>query len=292
MSTTEKKVLEIGRDILITVVILMIVLASLYVFSGRWPPMVVIETGSMMHSENSQIGTIDPGDIVLVQETNRDEITTYVEGRDEDYRMYGQYGDVIIFEPDGKERETPIIHRAVLYLEENDTSFDIPALSALEYNEDWNIQNQEEERVEDGMGLNGTIEIYDYGIEDKDLTIELKEYDSSGYITKGDNNLDIDQNEGGTITEPVKEEWILGRARGELPWFGIIRLGFMSSTEEVPSNSWRNFTISIAAILLIPVLIELSGIIYDRWDQSEEKEPQQENKMEDHQDNIVEEKNR
>jgi len=36
-------------------------LLVLYLFSGVWPPMVVIESSSMMHGEDSQVGVIDTG---------------------------------------------------------------------------------------------------------------------------------------------------------------------------------------------------------------------------------------
>ncbi len=275
MSNTEEMFIEIGKDILIALVLVMIILGSLYAFSGRWPPMVVIETGSMMHSEESQIGTIDPGDIVIVQETEREDITTYVEGRNEDYSKYGQYGDVIVFDRDGDGEETPIIHRALLYLKENETndSFDVPSLAHLEYGTDWSIDAGEDEQLSDGRNLTGTLKIYDYGFEDKELSIDLDNLGTSGFITKGDANPNIDQKPGGY--QPIEEDWIIGKSRGELPWFGIIKLAIMGRTEEVPSNSWRNFIISIAVLLMIPLFMELANTIHDKvWgteDKSEDK---------------------
>ncbi len=147
MAEIEETIIGIGKDILISLVILGIILGSLYAFSGRWPPMVVIESGSMMHTQESRIGVIDPGDIVIVQESDMEDITTYVEGRASGYRKYGQYGDVIIFEPDGDRQETPIIHRAVLYLEENTSekgTFDIPTLQNLEHGTDWDSDTNED----------------------------------------------------------------------------------------------------------------------------------------------------
>jgi hypothetical protein len=51
----------------------------------------------------------------------------------------------------------------------------------------------------------------------------------SGYITKGDNpvtNDRADQAPGGICSEPIKLEWVSGKARGELPWIGTLNLLF------------------------------------------------------------------
>jgi len=275
MSEIEETIIGIGKDIMVSLIILVIILGSLYVFSGRWPPMVVIESGSMMHSEESQIGVIDPGDIVIVQESDKEDITTYVEGRDTGYRKYGQYGDVIIFEPDGDRDETPIIHRVVLYLEENNSvkgTFDIPTLQNLD-DGDWDTDASENGTV---YGLDGNITLYDYGYNDKDLEIDLSELSHGGYITKGDNNDEIDQTSTRQLSPPVKEEWIKGRARGELPWFGIIKLAYIGRTEHIPRNSWNNFAISIAVILLLPVIVEIGSKIHSEMIKGEyEKETDQ-----------------
>ena len=122
------------KDIAIAVVVVAIIMGSLYAYTGMWPPMVVVESGSMQHSDDrSYIGVIDTGDIVLSKETSFSDITTYVEGRSTGYQKYGDYGDVIIYRPMGKDT-TPIIHRAVLYLEWNSISaFDVEGLRGLEY---------------------------------------------------------------------------------------------------------------------------------------------------------------
>ncbi|MBS3781025.1 MAG: S26 family signal peptidase [Candidatus Thermoplasmatota archaeon] len=270
MSKIEETIIDIGKDVLVSLVILGIILGSLYAFSGRWPPMVVIESGSMMHSEESQIGVIDPGDIVVVQESDKEDITTYVEGKSTGYKRYGQYGDVIVFEPDGNEQTTPIIHRPVLYLEENDSGFDAPSLDGLEYGEEWNTTDE----GNSSLGLTGTITIYDYGFDNKDVEIDLSSLRHSGYITKGDNNPNIDQAKKGRnaiSSETIKEEWILGRARGEFPWFGIIKLTFIGRTEYIPRNSLMNFGISVGVILLFPIITEVGSKIYYEMSDGESK---------------------
>ncbi len=261
---TKNEIISIGKDILISLIIIGIILGSLYVFSGRWPPLVVIESSSMSHNaERSQVGVIDAGDIVLVQEVEKDEITTYVEGRANGYEKYGQYGDVIVFNPDGNRERTPVIHRAVFYLEIDEGRMDVPALADLDYGEDWEIRHADAEDVEDGRGLYGTLTIYDYGHEDKTVSLNLEEINGSGFITKGDNNQHFDQDsQHRGIDEPIKEDWLLGRARGQLPWFGILKLAYMGKTEYIPSNSWNNLIISLTVIILIPLILELMARLH------------------------------
>jgi len=266
MEDLKDELIPILKDAAIALLILGIILSSLYVYTGRWPPMVVIESPSMSHGEGeppaSQIGVIDTGDIVAVKSINcPDDIVSYVEGRHSGYSSYGQYGDVIIFRPDGSEDKTPVIHRPVVYIEYNETAdgFDIPTLADLAYGEDW--ESDEGERV---YGLTENIIIYDYGHRDVILEIDLgglTEYQHDGFITMGDNNIRnsrgiYDQGNLRNIEEPVKIEWIEGKARGELPWFGSIKLIYMGRTDSIPSNTWRNLVISIIVIISAPMVLE------------------------------------
>lgn len=255
---------RIGKEVIVSLVILCIILGSLYAYSGRWPPMVVIESSSMSHAESSQLGIIDTGDIVVVRKYS--DVTTYVEGRAQGYSRYGQYGDVIIYRPMGNRDRTPIIHRPILFIKLNQTtgdSFDIPSLSLLRYGIDWSTSQGE--RTYD---LNGTVTIYDYGFKDSRVEIRLDRLLSSqttshsGYITMGDNNVSpvgygrYDQEIPNICPAPVREEWVIGVARGHLPWFGIMKLLYMGRTEEVPNNSWYLLGISLTILLAGPFVLE------------------------------------
>jgi len=46
----------------------------------------------------------------------------------------------------------------------------------------------------------------------------------SGYITKGDNNMAIDQKASTSRLQPVKKEWVIGVARWHIPWVGYLSL--------------------------------------------------------------------
>ncbi len=134
-----------AKDIIVAMLIVVIVMASLYAYSGGiWPPMVVVESESMMHGSDSHIGTIDTGDLTLVKKiSSRSDIVTYVEGRPSynvsyeeagqgakaetfkgahaGFSTYGDYGDVIIYNKNGRTDETPVIHRAIVWFEPNTT---------------------------------------------------------------------------------------------------------------------------------------------------------------------------
>ncbi len=277
MEDLKDEVIPILKDVFIALLILGIILSSLYIYTGRWPPMVVIESPSMSHCEGdppaSRIGVIDTGDIVAVKSIrSRDNIISYVEGRDVGHRSYGQYGDVIIFRPDGSEDKTPVIHRPVLYIEYNETAdgFDAPSLEHLTYGEEW-----ESDEEGDGVyGLTENIIIYDYGHRDVLLEInlgDLADYRHDGYITMGDNNIrsnkGIHDQSGGmrNINEPVKIEWIEGKARGELPWFGSIKLLYISRIDSVPNNTWRNLVVSIILIIALPMVLEYVIDYYKKY---------------------------
>ena len=133
------------KDVVVAFVIVIIVMASLWAFSGGiWPPMVVVESESMMHDDDSMIGVIDTGDLTIVKKIHdRHDIVTYVEGNpkyqitwvDRDgthgnqnfsgkispHKTYSDYGDVIIYKKNGMEG-TPVIHRAMVWIEANTTS--------------------------------------------------------------------------------------------------------------------------------------------------------------------------
>ncbi|MGA1822978.1 MAG: hypothetical protein ACMUIG_10680 [Thermoplasmatota archaeon] len=118
----------LGLDFIGAIIVLLIIVGALYAYTDNWPPLVVVQSGSMQHSEEvSYLGVIDTGDLVFVKSVGeRDRVIPYTEGRARNYRTYDSYGDVIIFRPNGEKDRTAIIHRAVAYLEWNDTTYNLP----------------------------------------------------------------------------------------------------------------------------------------------------------------------
>lgn len=255
---------SILKEIILALVVIGIIFAILWAYTGYWPPMAIIESNSMMHGDDSSIGTMDVGDIVLIKGvSNRKEISTYIEGMDSDYKTYGSYGDVIAFKKNGGDG-TPIIHRAVIWIEYNSSgsnnvpdlkgfgSFDIPKLN--EYN------------IIEVEILNYTPKNIDLRI---DLTLLLRNFNDTarephgGFLTKGDNNKQIDQfnninDSNGQWIEPVKLDWVLGRAEGEVPALGLLKLyvtGDASNPGQVPPPSNINMLIGLVLLIIFIVII-------------------------------------
>jgi signal peptidase len=90
------------------VLIAIIALASLYLYSGTWPPIIIVNGNSM--SPN-----LEDGDIVIVKKVSPVEIKTYYESIEPAYKSFGDFGDVIIFKPFGDNDRKFVIHRAMSY---------------------------------------------------------------------------------------------------------------------------------------------------------------------------------
>ncbi|MBP5685666.1 MAG: S26 family signal peptidase, partial [Candidatus Methanomethylophilaceae archaeon] len=72
------------RNTLIVISVVLVLLiggyAGIKAYSGVSPPFTVINSGSMMHSSDSQIGIIDTGDMIVVKDPDTVTIHTYVDG--------------------------------------------------------------------------------------------------------------------------------------------------------------------------------------------------------------------
>ena len=168
----------------------------LFAASGVWPPMVAVESGSMEpHMER--------GDLVFISEEHRFNgegvhadtgVIPYRTATKTGYRSIGDYGDVIIYQPDG-EAGVPIIHRARFWVEKG---------------ENW----------------------YDEADKDYVRADSCKEMANcpaphAGFITKGDNRVTNDYyDQVSGISEPVRPSWIEGEARFKIPELGRVRLLF------------------------------------------------------------------
>lgn len=234
----------IVKDVAIAFVIVCIVMVSMYAYTQVWPPMVVIESNSMEHDNEpyGRIGTINAGDLVFVKKVERrSDIITYVEGYRKGYKSYGDYGDVIVYHKNGVEG-TPVIHRALVWVD--------VTMEGTKYT--YKTLNRTVENATD-------VTIVELGI------VKFKP-NSSGFITRGDNNPTFDQNPHGGLRvvgtgpsiEPVKLDWIVGKAQGELPWFGAIKLLVTEGDKagNVPQDSWVMLSISLALLIGVPILID------------------------------------
>ena len=98
--------------------------------SGVNPPFTVIQSQSMQHSNDSQIGVIDTGDMIYVQNAEKHGITTFMEGYASGYKSFGDYGDVIIYNRTGN---NPVIHRAIMWMEWTGSNWDLSSLQNSNY---------------------------------------------------------------------------------------------------------------------------------------------------------------
>ena len=184
---------EYSRDVVGSAGSVALVGLLLFTVSGVWPPLVAIESPSMEPH-------INEGDLVFVMEEERfagpnEQSGVVTAQRGERYVRFDRPGDVIVYEPNGNDEQTPIIHRAMLYVEGGENWYDRADASA---------------------------------IASADSCAELTNCpaDHSGFITKGDNNIHYDQAGNNPISEPVKPEWVIGTAEWRVPILGEIRLGW------------------------------------------------------------------
>lgn len=172
-----------------------VVLVGLLLFavSGVWPPLVAIESPSMDPH-------IEKGDLVFVMEEQRFAGENAVHGvvpahRAAGYVRFQQPGDVIVYKPDGSDQRTPIIHRAMFY-------------------------------VEAGENWYGRADPAYVGGADNCTEMANCPANASGFVTLGDNNNQYDQVGSTPISPPVEPRWVIGTAEWRVPLLGEIRLGW------------------------------------------------------------------
>jgi signal peptidase len=190
-------------DLASSILAVMVVGAYLFAVSGVWPPLVAVESESM-------VPNMEVNDLVFVMEEERfpgaeaQADTGVVTARAADnYRKFGQTGDVIVFAPQGNEEVTPIIHRAMFWVEEGENWYD--------------------RADKDYVGGADACETDDDPSTDTGL--QNCPAPHAGFITKGDNNALYDQaGRGGAQSGPVKPAWVVGTAELRIPGLGWVRL--------------------------------------------------------------------
>ncbi|MDH7594119.1 MAG: signal peptidase I [Methanomicrobiales archaeon] len=190
---SKNPIVSLVRDLLWVIGVVGGIALCLFLISGTWPAMVTIESESMIPHMNV-------GDLVFVVEKDRfGTLVTREEGSNSGYEKFGDYGDVIVYRPNGRADLHPIIHRAMEWLDVGEVEEMYPGLNMHE-----------------------------------------------GYLTKGDNNRAPDQGSyfrGIGVIEPVKGEWIVGKA-----FFAIPLLGY-------PALYLPYFALLVVFLLLIHELI-------------------------------------
>jgi len=258
------------RDIAVALLAVLVVLLLLWTYTGQWftAPIVAIESGSMEHTNPpfGRLGTIDAGDMVLVQKVYmRSDVAVHggnLGGAQakECCKTYGDYGDVIIYLPDGNMSETPIIHRAMCWV-------DVEIIDGTQY------YTIEEFGIYKETSLGSIPEL---GLDENDHN-DTPKWSHSGFLTKGDHNDLFDNLPNGGVlksTQPIKIEWISGKARQEIPWFGTINLFFsdIMNGENNVGNVHEDCLISLGIVIAILVSIPIFLDIKDYLKQKKEEQ--------------------
>jgi len=166
----------LGREVLWVVAVVGGIALLLYLVCGTWPAVVAVESESMV--PNMQVNDL----VFVVQEDRFGPLQTFEAGRSSGYMKFGNYGDVIIYRPNGAPNIHPIIHRAIAY---HDAAWFETNLHVTETH--------------------------------------------AGYLTLGDNNQIFDQQssiQGIGPIQPVKDEWIVGKALFSVPLLGYPTLHY------------------------------------------------------------------
>ncbi len=245
---------------LVALAIIVILLVSLFAYTQNWPPVYVVESDSMQHGTSDQLGLINTGDLVLAQKVPLSGITSYVTGAQTGYSTYGEYGDVILYWPNGG-GSTPIIHRAILYLQWNPsgsyTATDLAGLpcgtqpkAVFAYVPNGGTPNCNTT----DLAITGTLYLYHIGWTSANISLPLSSPylgEQSGFVTMGDNNPYPDQSPLARLSTLAEPGWIIGVARGMIPWFGAVKLLLQGQAGSVPPQSWQFIGLTIVAVILV-----------------------------------------
>jgi len=203
--TSEHWALSLARDAIWLIAVVGSVALVLFLICGTWPAVVTIESSSM--DPHMKIGDL----VVVVQKDRYGEFQTWLDGTTSNYTKYDEYGDVIIYKPNGLTNVHPIIHRAIQYVDAGPVT-----------------------EMKGDPVVNYTAP-------------------HAGYITWGDNNPAPDQlvsYPGIGQVEPVKDEWIVGKALFAIPLIGYL-----------PLNIW-----------LVAIIVVIAMILHEMYLRSKEKE--------------------
>lgn len=222
------------RNLLIVIgAVLVIVIggyAALVSYTGFSAPFSVVMSQSMQHDQTqSEIGVIDTGDVVIVQDPSKAEIQSYVEGTKSGYTSFGDYGSVIIYNRGGD--QNPVIHRAIVWLEYDEQTDTWSAPSLADYSGSWYYiyyENGEEIRVDNEYtDIRGTLTFDSITQSGKTVSVNVDTLEkSSGFLTMGDNisNYYFDQDVSIAQGNLISYDEIRSVPIFEIPWIGTLKI--------------------------------------------------------------------
>ncbi len=245
---------------LVALAVLALLLVSLYAYTSNWPPVYVVESNSMQHGAGDRLGVLNAGDIVLAEKIPNGSIVTYVQGIKNGFQTYGERGDVLIYDPNGTGGATPIIHRAILFLQWNphNSTYNASQLSGLACGSAPNaVYAASGAKPCQTVGFTQADDLTLYNIGGRTVSIDFSRTTDlgshSGFLTMGDNNSAADQlpaSDSGLLSTLVEPGWVVGVARGLIPWFGALKLLLDGNSGKVPTASWEFLGLTIAGVIL------------------------------------------
>jgi signal peptidase I len=278
------------RELVLAAGMITLLVLAMWAHTGSMPPLVVVESNSMQHDSDGEIGTIDAGDLVLVHAPEDNRIVTFAEATDSksDYYGYeslGMEGDVIIYERNGESDSTPIIHRALFEIvigqsvpAENQDQCDGGVFWEDVCITSWSVPGSDQVNVKeinlifDGENT-GKYACEGIAAQHGSEWFSVENYTpmNPGYITLGDNN-DCNDDQGvfefaqglssihSGMIRPVQEDWVIGISGAEIPWLGTVKLmvsgGDSPGVSQVPGQSFVFLILFVGAVLVAPIVIE------------------------------------
>lgn len=253
----EKDSKKLVTGVIVVVVILAGCYGALIAYTGFLFPFSSVVSESMQHdNDRSEIGVIDTGDIVVVMDPSKADITSYVMGTQTGESSFGMDGSVIIYNRDNT--HNPVIHRAIVWLDYNASTDSWSSSELRGYQQTWYcIGDSGATSVWNDLG--GMLYIQ---VGSKLAFVNLDSLQKkSGYLTMGDNpvtNTNFDQSSG-IINHPIGLDDIRSVPIAEIPWFGMLKLihNNNSHISHVPN--------SLPSLIMLIVLIFSALFLIDAF---------------------------
>ena len=278
------------RELILAAGMITLLVLAMWAHTGSMPPLVVVESNSMQHDSDGELGTIDAGDLILVHSPDDNRIITFAEATDSKseyygYESLGMEGDVIIYERNGESDSTPIIHRALFEISIGES---VPAENqddcegGVFWNglciTSWSVPGSDQVNVKeinlvfDGANT-GKYACGGVAAQHGSEWFSVENYSpmNPGYITLGDNN-DCNDDQGvfefaqglssihSGMIRPVQEDWVIGISGAEIPWLGTVKLmvsgGDSPGVSQVPGLSFVFLIAFVVIVLAAPAVIE------------------------------------
>lgn len=242
--------------------------ASLVSYTGLNAPFSVIMSESMQHdNQRSEIGIIDTGDVVIVENKDRSDIQSYIESTVSGYSTFGDFGSVIIYNRDSP--SNPVIHRAILWLDYDPSTDTWNAPSLNDYRGSWYWEYMGVKHTET-TGIRGILHFDDITQSHKCPSIDLDrlniEDKKSGYLTMGDNTRNVTFDQGTSIvSHMIGIEDIRSVPIMEIPWIGTIKLLFKNESKlECVTNSIPSLAMLFLIVIAFFSVLDIFGIMSDK----------------------------